>query len=176
MQRGEEILRALLGVDGEIGAGGVADEQRVAREHRRGAAALDHLDRAVLRPVAGGVDCAQDDAPELDLVAVAQRLVREGRAGGLVHAHRQSVLERQAPVPGDVVGVRVRLDHDHRPDARGRTGIQVALDRVSRIDDGRDAGTLVSDEVRAAPQVVVDELPEQHDPRRYHRLRLSISK
>ena len=40
--------------------------------------------------------------------------------------------------------------------------IQILLDRVGRIDDDGDAGVLVTDEVRGAPEVVVDELPEQH--------------
>jgi hypothetical protein len=93
-----------------------------------------------------------------------------------VDADRQPVLEREPAVPGDVVGVRVRLDDDDRADAPLRAGIQIPLDRVSGVDDGGDAGLLVADEVRAAAQVVVHELPEQHDQRRYQRLRLSISK
>ena len=58
-QRVEQPLGALARADGEVGPCGVADEQRVAREHEPGlvaARAVDHGEAAVLGPVAGRVD------------------------------------------------------------------------------------------------------------------------
>ena len=68
-------------------------------------------------------------------------------AGSLVHVDGNAVLERQAPVPGDVVGVRVRLDDARQPDAAPLRFFEVLLDPVRGVDDDRDAGVLVSDEV-----------------------------
>ena len=39
------------------------------------------------------------------------------RAGERVDADRNVVLEREAAVPGDVIGVRVGLEHAHEPHA-----------------------------------------------------------
>ena len=41
--------------------------------------------------------------------------------------------------------------------------VQILLDRVGRIDEDGDSGVLVADEVGTTPQVVVDELLEQHE-------------
>jgi hypothetical protein len=41
-------------------------------------------------------------------------------------------------------------------------GVDVLDDVVRGIHDDRDSGVLFSDEVRSAPQIIVDELPEQH--------------
>jgi hypothetical protein len=40
--------------------------------------------------------------------------------------------------------------------------VDVLLDRVRGIDDDRDAGVLVADEIRRAAEIIVDELLEQH--------------
>ena len=77
-------------------------------------------------------------------------------------AHRHAVLEREPPVARDVVGVRVRLEHADEPDVVALARIQILLDRVGGIDDDGDACVLVTDEVRAAAEVVVDELLEEH--------------
>ena len=77
-------------------------------------------------------------------------------------ADRQAVLEREPPVPGDVVGVRVRLEDAHDPHVVPRRLLEVLLDRVGGVDDDRLARVLVTDEVGGAAEIVVDELPEQH--------------
>jgi len=66
-------------------------------------------------------------------------------------------------VPRDMVGVRVRLESLRQLDSVSPALIQKLLDRVGRIDDDRDAGVLVADQVGGTPEVVVDELLEQHD-------------
>ena len=77
-------------------------------------------------------------------------------------AHRDAVLEREPAVPRDVVGVRVRLEDADEPHAVPLRRLEHPLDRVRRIDHHRDSRLLVADEVRRAPEVVVEELPEQH--------------
>ncbi len=165
-QRVEETLGAVECLDRKVGAGGVADEERVAGQHEPrlvGPRAIDHRERAVLRPMPWRVDRANDDLAELELCAVLQRLVRERRFGSFVHVHRDAFLERQAAVTGDVVGVRVRLEDGDELDVPALALIQILLDRVGRIDEDGDSGVFVADEVGTTPQVVIDELLEQHE-------------
>ena len=72
-QRVEEPLGALARLDGEIGARSVADEERVACEDDPGigpARSVTHSKTAMLRPVPGRVDAAQEHRADLDLVPV----------------------------------------------------------------------------------------------------------
>lgn len=161
----EEALGSLLWLDGEVRPSRVADEQRVAGEHEPRLVppgAVDHREAAVLGAVARRVDRAHDDLADLDLRPVRERLVRERRASILVDADGDAVLEREAPVTRDVVGVRVRLEHADEADAAVLRLRQHRLDVVGRVDDDRDALVLVADEVTGAAQVVVQELLEQH--------------
>jgi hypothetical protein len=72
------------------------------------------------------------------------------------------VLEREAPVPGHVVGVRVRLEDAGDAHALALRGLDVLLDREGGVDDDGFSGGRIADEVRPATEVVVDELAEQH--------------
>ena len=101
----------------------------------------------MLGPVPRRVQHAHDDIAELDLLAVGERLVRERGFRGCVHAHGDAVLEREAAVAGDVVGVRVRLEHGDELEPAAGALIQILLDRVGRIDDDGHSGVLVADEV-----------------------------
>ena len=83
--------------------------------------------------------------------------------GQRMNADRDAVLERETSVPGEVVGVRVGLEHADDSDALLVRRREVLLGRVSRIDDDGLVRLLVADEVRRAAEVVVDELPEDHD-------------
>lgn len=163
----EEPLGPVERLDRKIGPCCIADEERVARKHEPRlvtARAVDHREGAVLRPVARRVQRAHEDVAELDLGAVGERLVRKRGLCGLVNPYRQAVLEREAAVTGDVVGVGVRLEHSDEPDAPARAGVQIPLDCVGRVDDDGDSCVLVPDDVRPAAEVVVDELFEQHFP------------
>jgi len=178
-QRVEEAFGPLARLDRQVRPGGVADEERVAGQHEprlRPARAVDDGDAAVLRAVARRVDAAQDDLSEGDLVAVLHRIVRVLGAGERVHAHRQAVLEREAPVARDVVRVRVRLDDAHEPHSASLRLLEVLLDGERRVDHGRDPGVLVADQVGRAPERVVDELREDHDARPYQPVPLSLLK
>ena len=86
------------------------------------------------------------------VLGLGERVDRDGHA----------VLEREAAVAGDVVGVVVRLEHAHDPHAGALRRLEVALDRVGGVDDDRLAGRLVTDQVGRAAEIVVHELPEEH--------------
>ncbi len=77
-------------------------------------------------------------------------------------AHRDAVIEGEPPVTRDVVGVRVGLEHAddaHLPPLR--LGEQ-RLDRIRRIDRHRLVCAFAADQVGGAPEVVVQELLEEH--------------
>ena len=165
VQRVEQPFGSFDGLDGEVRACCVTDQERVAREHEPrlvAARAVDDRERAVLRAVAGCVDRADDHPAELELGPVGERLVPERRARGAVDADREAVLESEATVTRDVIGMGVRLEHAHEGDLVPSRGLEIRLDRIGWIDDDCRSRLLVADQVRSAPEVVVDELPEQH--------------
>jgi hypothetical protein len=79
-----------------------------------------------------------------------------------VHIYGDVVLEREPPVSGDVVGMRVRFQHRDEPDVVAPARIQILLDRVGRIDDDARACMLVTHEIRPTAETVIDKLLEQH--------------
>ena len=179
-QRVEEALRALARLDREVGPRGISDEERVAREDDPRivtARSIAHREAAVLRPVTRRVDAARKNVAERDLRAVGHRVVRVLGVGCRMDAHRDAVLEREPPVPGEVVGVRVRLDRADDADVALRGLLEVLLDREGRIDDDGVTGTGIADEVGGAAERVVDELREDHGRARpYQRLPLFLLK
>ena len=80
-QRGVQVLGALARSDREIGTGGVADKQRVARQHD---ALVDH-EGAVLGPVPGRVQHADRHRADREDVAVCERLRLELGLGERMH-------------------------------------------------------------------------------------------
>jgi hypothetical protein len=73
------------------------------------------------------------------------------------------LLESEAAVTGDVIRVCVRLEDGYELDAPARALFQILLDRVRRIDEDGGSSLDVADEVGSTPQVVVNELLEEHD-------------
>ncbi len=116
----------------------------------------------MLGPVARRVDHLHRQRADRDLVAVLERVARVRDVRERVDRDRHVVLEREAPVPGDVVGVVVRLEHadDSHAGPLGRGEQQ--LDLIRRVDNHRLAGRLVADQVGRAAEVVVHELLEDH--------------
>ncbi|MDX6507943.1 MAG: hypothetical protein QOG06_2587 [Gaiellaceae bacterium] len=157
LERVEEILGALARLDREVGSRRVADQQRVAGEQ----VTLDE-EAAVLGPVAGGVQDADRDRAEAQLVAVGERLVGELRLGQRVDGDGKVVLEREPAVAGDVVGVRVRLENANDAYAAALGLRELGLDCVGGIDDHGLAGCLVADQVGRTAEVVVHELAKEH--------------
>ena len=157
-QRLPEVGGALARVDREVGPRRLADEHRVAGQ--------DELagddERAVLGPVPGRVPHDDLDRADADDLPVGERVERVLGLRDRVDRDRNAVLEREAPVARHVVGVRVRLEHAHDPHAGLGGGREVRLDRERGVDHDRLARVRVADEVRAAAEVVVDELAEEH--------------
>ena len=167
MQRVIQALGAVARLDREVRPRGVTNEERVASEHEPGLVCtgpVDDRECAVLGPMPGRVQRPDDDVAEYDLRSVPERLVRERRFCLAVHAHRHALLEREPPVSGHVIRVRVRLERADEPHVPPLALLEILLDRVRGIDDDHDAGVLVADEIRSASEVVVDELLEEHDP------------
>ena len=116
----------------------------------------------MLGPVSGRVDAAEPDAAGVDLGTVLERRVRIVDLCGRVNVHRQAVIQRQPPVPRDVIRVRVRLEHGRQPDAAALGLGEDRLDRVRRVDNDRDPLVLVPHEIGRAAEVLVHELCEDH--------------
>ena len=120
----------------------------------------------MLGTVAGRVQRAHAQRSELELPAVLERLVVVLGIGVAVDVDRRAGRRGEAAVPGDVVGVVVRLEDVldlHAHVARER---EVLVDVELRVDDGGNAGVLVADQVGRAAEVVVGDLAEDHRPRR----------
>ena len=138
VERVEEPFGALGGADRKVGPGGVADEERVARQHEPrliAARGVGHGQAAVLGAVAGRVDHAERDRADLDRVTVDHRIARVVDLGQRVDADRDAVLEREPAVPGHMVGVRVRLDRPDDPEPLALGLLEQRLDREGGIDE-----------------------------------------
>jgi hypothetical protein len=160
-----DVRGPLLRLDRQIGAGDVADEQRVAAEEGPGLAspgAVAEQERGVLRAMPWGVQGLDRDLAEDQLPAIGERLMREVDAGHLVNVDHGARGPRQAAVPRDVVRVGMGLENVLDADAVESAEAQVGVDVPLRVDDGGDAGRAVADQVGGAAQVLVDDLAEQH--------------
>ena len=159
------LRERLIACHRQVGPRCVADEERVTGEHEPrlvAARPVDHRKCAMLGPMPGCAHSSYDDASELDLRSILQRVVREARLRRLVDPDRQSVLEGEPAVAGDVIGVGVRLEYADKLDLVLRRRVQILLDGESGIDDDRLPRLLVADEIRGAPEIVVDELSKEH--------------
>ena len=161
VERVEEPLGAFARADREVGARGVADEQRVAGEHEPRLSARE-LSITVRQQCSGrwpGVWITPSATSPTSISSPSShRIVRVVDLGGRVDADRDAVLEREAAVPGDVVGVRVRLDRAHDPDAAPLGLGEDRLDREGGSTTTAIPGLLVSDEVTRTAEIVVQEL------------------
>ena len=108
------------------------------------------------------VDDTQTDAAEHDLVSVCERLERVLRLCRRVDRYRSAVVEGETAVPGNMVGVVVRLQNAVDAHVTVLGLLEVLLDRVGGVDDQGDAVLLVADEVGRTTEVVVEELLEEH--------------
>jgi hypothetical protein len=82
-----------------------------------------------------------------------------------VDGDRQVVLDREPAVTRDVICVRVRLEHPLDAHALGFGGREQRLDLKRRVDHHCATCGRVADEIRGAPEIVVDELPEKRHER-----------
>ena len=164
-QRVKDAARTVLLVDGQVRACDVADEERVASQDRPRFGTARHVDQGeggVLGSVPGGVDRAYGDAAEFELPAIVERLVIVFRARFLMDVNRGARRDGQAPMPGDVVGMVMRLEDVLDVNARVASEAQVLVDLETRVHHGGHTSVLISDEVGGAAEVVVSDLPKEH--------------
>ena len=160
-----ELAGPVDGLDRQVRPGGVADEERVAREDEPrlfGPGPVDDCKATVLGAVAGSVDHPEGDVAQHHLLPVLERIVLVSGLRRRMDRDRDSMRQRQTPVSRDVVGVRVRLERARDLHALLLGRCEVLLDRVGGIDDNRLLRLLIADEIRRAAEIVVDELPEDH--------------
>ena len=166
VQRIEDRLRAVAGLDRQIRARDVADEQRVAGQDRPGivgASGIVQHERGVLGAVAGRMHRLDLQVAHAKPPAVGERLVRILGPGELVDVDRRPGGPGQPTVPGDVVRVVVGLEHVLDPNAVKAAQPQVGIDVPLRIDHRGHAA--VANQVRAASEVLVDDLAKEHQSR-----------
>ena len=72
------------------------------------------------------------------------------------------MLERKPAMAGEVIGVRVRLEHSRDPHAAALGLLEVGLDGVRRVDEHGLACFLVTDQIGRAAEVVIHELAKEH--------------
>ncbi len=143
VQRAEDVGGALARLDRQVGAGDVADEERVAGQHRDRVAAAARRRAAGRRCArAGGRGCGSPRShrlAQLQRPAVGERLVLVLGPGQLADVDRRPGRPRQAAVAGDVVGVVVGLEHVLDPHPVQAGEVEVGLDVPLRVDDRGDA-------------------------------------
>ena len=110
----------------------------------------------------GRVEDVERDVADLDAVAVAQRPVLVDGVRDLVDRDPAAVLLGEDAVPGDVVGVRVGLDHADELGVVALAQREHLAHVERRIDDDGLAGGLAADEVGGAAEVAPDDLLEDH--------------
>ncbi len=116
----------------------------------------------MLGPVPRRVDHPQEDGSDLDLVTVMQGVVRIAGLRSGVDRDGDGVLEGEATMACEMVGVGVRLDRADDPDVATGCLRDHGLGRVRRVDNHGDARFFVPHEVTRTTQVVVQELMEDH--------------
>ena len=120
-------------------------------------------ERAVLGAVSGGVHDADGNVADVQHLTVSEGVERVLGLGQRMNGDGQAVLEREPAMAGDVVGVSVRLEHAHDPHALLVSRLEVLVDCVRGVDHEGFAAGLVTDQVRGAAEIVVDELAEEHE-------------
>ena len=150
-ERGEDLARAVLLLDREVGPCDVADEQRVAGEHgpRLGSTGgVDEREGRVLGAVPGRVERADPRrAPSSSSQPSANGSWSYCAPGAGVDVDRRAGRRGEPAVAGDVIGVGVGLEDVLDPDAHVARELQVLVDLELRVDDGGDPGLLVADQV-----------------------------
>jgi len=127
------------------------------------AAGVDQREGRVLGPVPGRVQHTEPDRTQLELVAIGERCVCVAGLSVAMDVDRRPGRSREPPVARHVIGVVVRLEDVLDAHAHVARELEVLVDLEARVDDGRDPGLLVADEVGGAAEVVVGDLAEDHE-------------
>ena len=171
VQRVVEHARQLLGAPAEraaqVGAADVADEQRVAGEHRVGVGGPRSGSYTRIEIDSGecpGVSSTSSrTAPSCDGIAVGHRRERVLGLGPRAKVDRRALALAKLEVAGHEVGVEVRQEHVLDPAAQPPGVLEVLLDVALRIDHGRVAARLVGDQVGGVREAAEVVLLEDHE-------------
>src|SRR5205085_4444841 len=109
-----------------------------------------------------GVDHAQTDLPELQLVAIVQRIEREIDVGRLVQAKPGAGRIRQLSITGHVISMEMSVNDQSDLVATLVRQVDVRFDVQLRIDDRRLPGLPRGNEIGSTASLVVKELLEVH--------------
>ena len=166
VQRARHLLDCVLAMSMEIGAAGIADQQRVAGQHQprliRAAAVRDQV-RVVRGRMPWGGERLDLSVAKLDDLAIGERMMIELNSRSARQIRRGARAPDELAHPGDVVGLHVRVQH--RDDRRAlRLGDpDVCIDEVDvRLDHRQLRLGLAPKHVRGARRLVVKQLPEEH--------------
>ena len=166
VERARHLLDRVLAVGVQVGAAGVADEQRVAGEHepRLVAAGVVGDQVGVMgERVARRGDRLELGVAELDDLAVGERVMLELDPGALGQVGGRAGALDELRQPRDVVGLDVRLEHGDDRDALRLGQRDVVVDEIDvRVDDRELAVRLAAEQVGGAGGLVVEELAEVH--------------
>ena len=143
----------------------VTDEEGIAGEHQRGfwtAQRVHHQQRDRFGAMPERVDDVQLDLPHPHDLAIAQRLEGKVDRGSFMQVEGSTSGSGKASVARDVVGVQASIDD--RPDGVAALSRQVelGLDLPQRVDHGRIPTGARGDEVRRAPELIVEKRLEVH--------------
>ena len=165
VERAEDPARTVGGLDGQIRARHVVDEERVARQQRPGVLAAPGVDQGeggVLGAVSGRVNGLDAKRAKVPGGAVVEGIVLVGGGRQAMHVDRRARRGGQPAMAGDVVGVVVGLEDVLDSHAQVAGQLEVLVDVEARVDDGGHTGLVVADEIGRAAEVFVDELAEDH--------------
>ncbi len=157
-----ELLRCVIW--GEIGAAHIADEERVAGQHRVGLGRTFEIgdqDRDAFEGVARRLQEAQDAVAEAQFVAIVHRDMRERGAGLGAQINVRAGERCQLLVAGNEIGVQVSFNHVGDAEAVFDGVFDVDADVALRIHHGGDA--VRTDHVGSMGQASEIELLEVHE-------------
>ena len=162
-----ELIRAPAEGGTKVGAADVADEQRVARQHRVGVGLVggvvdDERDR--LRRVTRSLERLECHArAQLQHVTIRQGLERKLRLSARAEADRRADLITQLEMSRDEIGMEVGQDRVANLEPLLLRIGDVLVDVTLRVNDRSDPASLVRHEVGGVSQAAEVVLREYHD-------------
>ena len=164
VERARHLPDRVLAVGVEVGAAGVADQQRVAREHEPRLVATRPVgdEVGVMRQcMTGSGDRLDLGVPEYDHLAVSERVMREVDPGTLGQVRGRVRSRDELGEAGDVIGLEVRLEHGDDRHALALRLLDVGIDQVDvGIDYGEALLGLAAQQVGGTGGVVDEQLSE----------------
>lgn len=116
----------------------------------------------MLGGVPGRMENLDPDLTHLDPLAVFDRLVVVAEHGGGRAEQRDPLAGRELRQTGEIVIVAVAVDAVTDPQALRSGHVEVAVDLALRVEDERLPGLFGADQVGGVPEILEEELLEEH--------------